>query len=89
MSSGTAVPATVRRVLTIAAFANFSSSLFMRAIDPLVPQVAIDLSTDPATVALLTTAFALPYALLQPVLGPLADMVGKTRLMTICVAFSW
>jgi MFS family permease len=85
MSSGTAVPATVRRVLTIAAFANFSSSLFMRAIDPLVPQVAIDLST----VALLTTAFALPYALLQPVLGPLADMVGKTRLMTICVAFSW
>ena len=48
---------------------NFTSSLFMRAIDPLVPQVAIDLSTDPATVALLTTAFALPYALLQPVLG--------------------
>ena len=76
----------VRRVLAIAAFANFTSSLFMRAIDPLIPQVAIDFSTDPATVALLTTAFALPYALLQPVLGPLADMVGKTRLMTICVA---
>jgi predicted MFS family arabinose efflux permease len=85
-SPGTAVPASVRRVLTIAAFANFTSSLFMRAIDPLIPQVAIDLSTDPSTVALLTTAFALPYAMLQPVLGPLADMVGKTRLMTICVA---
>ncbi|MBV9971294.1 MAG: MFS transporter [Xanthobacteraceae bacterium] len=86
MNSAPAVPASVRRVLTIAAFANFTSSLFMRAIDPLVPQVAIDLSTDPANVALLTTAFALPYARLQPVLGPLADMVGKTRLMTICVA---
>jgi predicted MFS family arabinose efflux permease len=81
-----AVPGGAGRVLAVAAFANFTSSLFMRAIDPLVPQVAIDMSTDPATVALLTTAFALPYALLQPVLGPVADMIGKTRLMTICVA---
>ena len=58
-----AAPASVRPVLAIAAFANFSSSLFMRAIDPLVPQVAIDLSTDPATVALLTTAFGLATAI--------------------------
>jgi predicted MFS family arabinose efflux permease len=88
LSSGPAGPApvSVRQVLAVAAFANFSSSLFMRAIDPLVPQVAADMSTDPATVALLTTAFALPYAVLQPVLGPLADMIGKTRLMTICLA---
>ena len=64
-----AAPVTARRVLAVAAFANFTSSLFMRAIDPLAPQVAIDMSTDPATVALLTTAFALPYAVLQPVLG--------------------
>jgi predicted MFS family arabinose efflux permease len=88
MPPGPAAPAaaSTRRVLVVAAFANFTSSLFMRAIDPLVPQVAVDMSTDPATVALLTTGFALPYALLQPVLGPLADMIGKTRLMTICVA---
>ncbi len=79
------VSAAVRRVLAITALCNFASSLFMRAIDPLIPQVANDLATDPATVALLTTAFALPYALLQPVLGPLADMIGKTRLMTICL----
>ena len=85
-SAAPAAPASVRRVLASPPLPISRSSLFMRAIDPLVPQVAIDLSTDPATVALLTTAFALPYALLQPVLGPLADMVGKTRLMTICVA---
>jgi predicted MFS family arabinose efflux permease len=84
--SGPAGPASARRMLAVAAFINLTSSLFMRAIDPLVPQVAADMSTDPATVALLTTAFALPYAVLQPVLGPLADMIGKTRLMTICVA---
>jgi predicted MFS family arabinose efflux permease len=79
------IPGAVRRVLAVTALGNFASSLFVRAIDPMIPQVAHDLATDPATVALLTTAFALPYAMLQPVLGPLADMIGKTRLMTICL----
>jgi predicted MFS family arabinose efflux permease len=37
---------------------------------------------DPHTVALLATAFSLPYAIMQPVLGGLADAWGKTRLMT-------
>jgi MFS family permease len=79
------IPGAVRRVLAVTALGNFASSLFVRAIDPMIPQVAHDLVTDPATVALLTTGFALPYAILQPVLGPLADMIGKTRLMTICL----
>ena len=79
------IAAATRRVLAITALGNFASSLFVRAIDPMIPQVAHDLVTDPATVVLLTTAFALPYAMLQPVLGPLADMIGKTRLMTICL----
>jgi predicted MFS family arabinose efflux permease len=83
--SGRDIPAAARRVLAITALGNFASSLFMRAIDPMIPQVAHDLATDPATVALLGTAFALPYAVLQPVLGPLADMIGKTWLMTICL----
>ena len=79
------IPGAVRRVLAITALCNFASSLFMRAIDPMIPQVAYDLAIDPATATLLTTAFALPCAALQPVLGPLADMIGKTRLMTICL----
>jgi predicted MFS family arabinose efflux permease len=78
--------AAAKRILAIMALGNFSASLFMRAIDPMIPQVAFDLQRDPATVALLTTAFALPYATLQPVLGPVADMIGKTQLMTICMA---
>src|SRR5689334_16225086 len=79
-------PGAVRRVLAITALANFATSLSVRAIYPMIPQVAHDLATDPAIVALLATAFALPYAMLQPVLGPLADTIGKTRLMTICLA---
>jgi predicted MFS family arabinose efflux permease len=79
------ISAAARRVLAITALGNFASSLFMRAVDPMIPQVAYDLATAPATAALLTTALALPCAALQPVLGPLADMIGKTRLMTICL----
>ena len=41
---------------------------------------------DPNAVALLTTAFALPFALVQPVLGPVGDMVGKVRVMVACLA---
>lgn len=35
--------------------------------------------------ALLSTAFALPFALVQPILGPVADMMGKVKLMIICL----
>src|SRR5213078_3674303 len=42
--------------------------------------------TSANAVALLTTAFALPFALVQPVLGPVGDMVGKVRVMIACLA---
>jgi predicted MFS family arabinose efflux permease len=58
----------------------------VRAVDPVVPLVAADLAVSTATAALLSTAFALPYALAQPIIGPIADMVGKTRFMTACLA---
>jgi MFS family permease len=34
----------------------------------------------------LSTAYALPYALAQPFLGPLGDRFGKTRCIQICIA---
>ena len=49
----------------------------------MIPQIGRDLAVDPKTAALLSTAFTFPYALVQPVLGALADMFGKTRLMNI------
>ena len=47
--------------------------------------IADDFTIDVKTAALLSTAFTLPYALVQPVLGVTADFVGKTRLMNVCV----
>ena len=61
----------------------FAQTLFSRAVDPVIPQIAADLNVDVNTVALLSTAFTLPYALIQPVLGTIADFFGKTRLMNV------
>jgi predicted MFS family arabinose efflux permease len=40
---------------------------------------------DVKTAALLSSAFTFPYALVQPLLGSIADHFGKTRLMNICL----
>jgi predicted MFS family arabinose efflux permease len=73
------------RTLNLIAVVVFASSLFMRSIDPVIPQIAVGLNVEPATAALLSTAFALPYALVQPLLGGLADMFSKARLMLLCL----
>jgi predicted MFS family arabinose efflux permease len=73
------------RELNLMAFVVFATSLFMRSVDPVIPQIAAGLSVAPTTAALLSTGFTLPYALIQPVLGALADMFSKTRLITICM----
>jgi predicted MFS family arabinose efflux permease len=63
----------------------FATSLFTRSIDPIIPQIASGLNVAPTTAALLSTGFTLPYALIQPVLGALADMLSKTRLIIACM----
>ena len=73
------------RTLNVIAFVVFTSSLFIRSTDPVIPLIAEGLHVKPATAALLSTAFTLPYALVQPVLGSLADMFSKTRLMLLCM----
>jgi predicted MFS family arabinose efflux permease len=62
----------------------FASALSVRAIDPVVPQIAADFSISPTTAAMLAAGFA-AYGLAQPVLGPVADAYGKARVMTLCL----
>src|SRR5450631_3584919 len=73
------------RVLNLMAFVVFATSLFMRSVDPVIPQIAAGLNVEPTTAALLSTGFTLPYALVQPILGALADMFSKARLIAICM----
>jgi DHA1 family inner membrane transport protein len=82
----TGAPPSPTRFLTHVSMIGFASALSTRAVDPIVPPIAEGLAVEPGTVALLTTAFALPFALVQPILGPISDMIGKVRLMMICLA---
>lgn len=62
----------------------FGSSVSLRVLDPLVPAIARDLAQPIAAVTLLTSAYALPYALGQPFFGALGDSLGKARIMKAC-----
>ena len=63
----------------------FAQTLFTRALDPVIPQIAADFMVEVSTAALLSSVFAFPYALVQPALGTIGDFFGKTRLMNWCV----
>jgi predicted MFS family arabinose efflux permease len=77
--------AAVPDILKIVSLVVFASTIFTRAVDPLIPKIAADLAIEPKTAALLSSAFTFPYALVQPVLGSFADHFGKTRLMNLCL----
>lgn len=73
----------VRRTILILAMAGCASALTTRFVDPIVGVIARDLVADPLRVALLSSAYALPYALIQPILGPIGDSLGKERVTKI------
>ncbi len=75
----------MNRTLHALSFCTFISALSTRAVDPVIPQIATDFVISPSTAAMLATAFA-AYGLVQPVLGPVADAVGKTRVMIACLS---
>lgn len=73
------------RALLVLSGVSFAGAIFARTTDPLVPQIATEFAADPNRVTLLATAFALPWALMQPILGPLGDLLGKARVLTFCL----
>lgn len=72
-----------QRLILVLGLGAMASSLATRVLDPLVGVIAADFAASTASVALLATAFALPYALVQPVLGPVGDAIGKRRVIRV------
>lgn len=85
MSQSSAGPSLAGLQLWLA-ISCFSATLFVRAVDPLVPVIAADLSVSPGQVALLGSAFALPFGLMQLVWGPIGDRFGRSGVIRICMA---
>jgi len=73
-----------RLLLLVLGGSAFASAVAARATDPMVNAIAADFATPVATVALLASAYTLPYGLCQPVLGPLGDSLGKAAVLKVC-----
>ena len=69
------------RVLAVICLSNFFAASGQRITEPVLPQIAGDLSVEVQTAALLATAFALPWIVAQPIFGPLGDLIGKVRVI--------
>jgi predicted MFS family arabinose efflux permease len=59
------------------------SDLFV--VSPLLPLVAADYALSPASAGMSVTVFAVTYMLSAPVLGHVADRVGRGRVLTYCL----
>jgi MFS transporter, YNFM family, putative membrane transport protein len=64
----------------------FASGFGIRIVDPIVPLLSAEFAVSLGATSLLVTVFSVSYALGQPVLGPLGDVIGKVRLIVLCGA---
>lgn len=71
--------------LLVLSLCGFASAMSGRILDPVVTQIAGDFGAPVAVVALLSTAYAVPFAAAQPILGPLGDLFSKTLIVKAAV----
>jgi predicted MFS family arabinose efflux permease len=76
------------RAVLLLSFAAFASAAALRAADPLLPLIAGEFGTTPGGAAAVITGFAVAYGLLQLANGPLADRIGKYRMVCLITAVS-
>jgi predicted MFS family arabinose efflux permease len=70
-------------ILAAVAAAGFLSTMVMRMTDPLTPVLAVEFGVPAASLAVMSTAYALPYAIFQLVLAPFGDRFGKLRVVRL------
>ncbi len=76
------------RAVLLLSLAAFASAAALRASDPLLPLIAGSFGTTPGGASAVITGFALAYGLLQLVNGPIADRIGKYRMVCWVTAIS-
>ena len=75
--------------IVVLCLAGFASSFALRAVEPMLPVLAADLDITLQQAVWLVTAFSTPYAVMQLILGPVGDAVGKALLIRISmIAFT-
>jgi predicted MFS family arabinose efflux permease len=74
---------TPTRAIAILSLASFASAANLRVLDPLLPQVAGELSVTIGGAAMVVMAFSLAYGVCQVIVGPLGDARGKLALVVM------
>ncbi|WP_373695058.1 MFS transporter [Actinomycetospora aeridis] len=81
-----ATPRRTPAFVPVLALAGITVSLQQTLVVPLVPQFPRLLGAPPADTAWVVTATLLTAAVAVPIVGRLADMVGKRRMLLVCLA---
>jgi predicted MFS family arabinose efflux permease len=76
------------RAILLLSLAAFASAAALRGTDPLLPLIAAQFGTTPGGASAVITGFAVAYGLLQLVNGPIADRIGKYRMVFWVTAIS-
>ena len=76
------------RAVVVLSLAAFASAAALRATDPLLPLLAETFGTTAGGASAVITAFAIGYGLLQVVMGPIGDRIGKYRMVFVVTAIS-
>lgn len=74
-----------QRALWLLIAGIFVVQLDSRVITPLLPAIAEDFDTSIARTGLIVTAYLLPYGLFQLIYGPLADRIGRVRVISVAL----
>src|SRR4051794_5031130 len=72
-------------LLFVLSLCGLASAMSGRIVDPVVIDIAEEFGSPVGAVALLSTAYALPFALSQPFLGPLGDLLPKARIVKVAI----
>jgi MFS family permease len=67
----------VREIIFLLALASANSGIALRAVEPMLPQLASDFGTSISATALIISAYAFAYAGAQLLYGPIGDRFGK------------
>ena len=73
-------------MLLVLALCGFASAMSGRILDPVMTSIASEFGAPITLVASLSSAYALPFAFCQPVLGPLGDLFPKVLIIKIAIA---
>ena len=75
-----------RRVVLTLGFCGLVSAADNWFVSPALPAIAQTLAVAPSVVAVILTAYLVPYGALQPVCGAIGDRVGRVRLLRVIMA---